>query len=139
MVEGAASGTPLPIQKRNLMSKAIDNLKKAMDQAAAIRPKAGGFPFLAECLRRAGVSHNIWSLPACQSLFLTDQGPVVMQGGPLVSGLADVPPFDQEALIKALRVDQAGDSTFPEFSRVTSPTSRLCKAISAAIERPMIR
>src|ERR1700753_3273781 len=115
MVEGAASGTPLPIQKRNLMSKAIDNLKKAMDQAAAIRPKAGGFPFLAECLRRAGVSHNIWSLPACQSLFLTDQGAGVMQGGTLGSCLADVPPLDQEALIKALRVDQAGDSTFPEF------------------------
>jgi uncharacterized protein YbcV (DUF1398 family) len=27
----------------------------------------------------------------------------------------DVPPFDREALIKALRTDQAGESTFPEF------------------------
>ena len=27
------------------MSKAIDNLTKAMEQAAAIRPKVGGFPF----------------------------------------------------------------------------------------------
>jgi uncharacterized protein YbcV (DUF1398 family) len=97
------------------MSKAIDNLTKAMDQAAAIRPKVGGFPFLAECLRRAGVSRNIWSLPACQSLFLTDQGPVVMQTASLVSGIVDVPSFDQEALIKALRIDQAGESTFPEF------------------------
>ena len=97
------------------MSKAIDNLTKAMEQAAAIRPKVGGFPFLAECLRRAGVNRNIWSLPGCQSLFLTDRGPVVMQAAPLVSGIADVPSFDQEALIKALRIDQAGESTFPEF------------------------
>jgi hypothetical protein len=29
------------------MSKAIDNLTKAMEQAAAIRPKVGGFPYLA--------------------------------------------------------------------------------------------
>jgi uncharacterized protein YbcV (DUF1398 family) len=27
----------------------------------------------------------------------------------------DVPPFDREALITALRTDQAGKSTFPEF------------------------
>jgi uncharacterized protein YbcV (DUF1398 family) len=97
------------------VSKAIENLTKAMEQAAAIRPKVGGFPYLAESLRRAGVQRNIWSLPACQSLFLTDQGPVVMQNSPLISGLVDVPQFDREALITALRIDQAGESTFPEF------------------------
>lgn len=36
-------------------------------------------------------------------------------GTSLVSGSADVPAFDREALIAALRVDQAGESTFPEF------------------------
>ena len=97
------------------MSKAIDNLNQAMKRAAAIRPKVGGFPYLAETLRRAGVTRNVWSLPACQSLFLTNDGPIVIQGTPLVSGSADVPPFDCEALIKALRIDQAGESTFPEF------------------------
>jgi uncharacterized protein YbcV (DUF1398 family) len=97
------------------MSEAIEVLEKAMKQAAAIRPKVGGFPYLAETLRRAGVTRNIWSLPACQSLFLTTHGPVVMQGAPLVSGLVDVPTFDQQALIAALRIDQAGGSTFPEF------------------------
>lgn len=97
------------------MSKAIDNLNLAMKRAAAIRPKVGGFPYLAETLRRAGVTRNVWSLPACQSLFLTNDGPIVIQGTPLVSGSADVPPFDCEALIKALRIDQVGDSTFPEF------------------------
>lgn len=29
--------------------------------------------------------------------------------------MADVPPFDRDALITALRTDQAGESTFPEF------------------------
>lgn len=38
-----------------------------------------------------------------------------MQGAPLVTGMADVPAFDREALIKALRTDQAGEGTFPEF------------------------
>ncbi len=36
-------------------------------------------------------------------------------GEPLASGMVDVPAFDQQALIAALRTDQAGNSTFPEF------------------------
>ena len=70
---------------------------------------------MAETLRLAGVNRNTWFLPACESLYLTDAGPVVMQGTPLLTGAADVPHFDQEALITALRTDQAGKSTFPEF------------------------
>ena len=97
------------------MSKAIENLEAAQKRAMAIRPKVGGFPYLAEALRRAGVTRNVWSLPACQSLFLTKDGPVVTQGTPLVSGIVDVPAFNREGLIKALRTDQAGESTFPEF------------------------
>jgi len=97
------------------VSKAIDNLNAAMARAAAIRPRVGGFPYLAEVLRQAGVTRNIWSLPSCQSLFLTGEGPVIMQGSPLATGALDVPAFDQIALIQALRTDQAGESTFPEF------------------------
>jgi uncharacterized protein YbcV (DUF1398 family) len=97
------------------MSKAIENLQEAQRRAMAIRPKVGGFPYLAETLRRAGVIRNLWSLPACQSLFLTHDGPVVNQGVPLVTGTVEVPAFDREALISALRKDQAGQSTFPEF------------------------
>jgi uncharacterized protein YbcV (DUF1398 family) len=97
------------------MSKAIEKLQAAQKQAMAIRPKVGGFPYLAETLRRAGVTRNVWSLPASQSIFLTSDGPVVMQGEPLVSGVADIPAFDREGLISALRIDQAGQSTFPEF------------------------
>src|ERR1700686_2244257 len=101
------------------MSKAIDNLWAAQQRAMAGRPKVGGFPYLAETLRRAGVTRNLWFLPACQSLYLTEHGPVVTQGTPLVSGTADVPPFDREALITALRTDQAGESTCPQFLAAT--------------------
>jgi uncharacterized protein YbcV (DUF1398 family) len=97
------------------MSKAIENLQRALQRAAAGRPKVGGFPYLAETLRRAGVTRNVWVLPACESLYLTGEGPVVTEGAPLVTGTTDVPPFDREALIRALRTDQAGKSTFPEF------------------------
>jgi uncharacterized protein YbcV (DUF1398 family) len=84
------------------MSKAVENLQTAQRLALAGRPKAGGFPYLAEILRRAGVTRNLWFLPACQSLYLTGDGPVVTLGTPLVSGTADVPPFDREALSAAL-------------------------------------
>ncbi len=97
------------------MSGAIDNLQAALQRAFVGRPAVGGFPYLAETLRQAGVTRNVWFLPACQSLYLTQLGPVVMQGAPLLSGAVDVPPFDREALVTALRTDQAGESTFPEF------------------------
>jgi uncharacterized protein YbcV (DUF1398 family) len=97
------------------MSKAIENLMSAQKFAMSIRPKVGGFPYLAEVLRQAGVTKNVWSLPSCQSLYLTQHGPVVNQGTPLVSGASDVAKFNQDALIHALRTDQAGESTFPEF------------------------
>jgi len=97
------------------MSKAIDNLQAAQQRAVAGRPKVGGFPYLAETLKRAGVKHNLWFLPACESLYLTEDGPVVTQGAPLLSGTVDVPPFDRHALVAGLRTDQAGQSTFPEF------------------------
>lgn len=97
------------------MSKAIENLEAALKRAIASRPQVGGFPYFAETLRLAGVTRNIWLLPACQSLYLTNDGPIVAQGAPLLSGMMDVPLFNHEALVRALRTDQAGKSTFPEF------------------------
>lgn len=97
------------------MSKAVENLIQAQKHAMSIRPKVGGFPVLAETLRRAGVSKNFWSLPSCQSIYLTKLGPVVQLGSALLNETADIPQFNQEALIKALRADQAGESTFPQF------------------------
>jgi uncharacterized protein YbcV (DUF1398 family) len=99
------------------MSKAIEKLMEAQKFAMSIRPKVGGFPVLAEALRMAGVTRNFWSLPSCQSIYLTKYGAVVQQGEPLTTKIAKIPQFDQERLIQALRTDQAGESTFPEFLR----------------------
>ena len=68
------------------MSSATENLSSALALAMTGRPKVGGFPYLAEVLRRAGVVRNVWALPSCQSLYLTEHGPVMMQGAPRVSG-----------------------------------------------------
>ena len=97
------------------MSKAQENLQAAMQRAIAGRPKVGGFPYLAETLRQAGVTHNYWYLPSCQSLYLTADGPIMTVGAPLVSGMTDVPPFNREARVDAIRTDQAGESSFEQF------------------------
>lgn len=97
------------------MSKAIDNLNQAFQHAMSIRPQVGGFPYLAEVLRKAGVTRNLWYLPSCESIYLTKLGAVANQGTPLASGMTEIPAFDRQGLIKALRTDQAGNSTFPEF------------------------
>ncbi len=101
------------------MSKATDTLKAAQQKAMAFRPKVVGFPYLAEVLRQTGVKQNVWSLPSCQSVYFMESGSVIQQGTPLVDGTADIPRFDKEALIKALRTDQAGESTFLEFLKST--------------------
>lgn len=114
------------------MSKAIGSLMEAQKLAMKIRPEVGGFPYLAEVLRQAGVTRNTWSLPSCQSLFLTKEGPVVMQAEPLLSGVADVPKFDLEALVRALRADQAGKSTFQEFLLASWRAGVICYDVDFA-------
>lgn len=59
------------------MSPAVKNLIDAQKHAMSIRPRVGGFPVLAEVLRLAGISRNLWSLPSCQSIYVTKLGPVV--------------------------------------------------------------
>lgn len=101
------------------MKNLINQLIEAQQYAMSIRPQVGGFPVLAETLHRAGVQMNRWSLPSCQSIYIMKNGCVVQQGTPLVTGTHEVPRFDREALIKALRTDQEGRSTFPEFLQRT--------------------
>jgi uncharacterized protein YbcV (DUF1398 family) len=97
------------------MNPSQEKLQAAMQFAMANRPKVGGFPFLAECLRQAGVERNVWALPGAQCMYVMKDTVLVQQGAPLVTGMNEVPDFDEEALITALRTDQAGQSTFPEF------------------------
>jgi uncharacterized protein YbcV (DUF1398 family) len=109
----------LSTKYNSAMSKAIETLQAAQKKAMSIRPKVGGFPYLAEVLRQAGVKQNVWSLPSCQSIYFMEDGPVVQHGTPLVEGLADIPQFNEGALIKTLRTDQAGESIFPEVLKST--------------------
>lgn len=96
---------------KNLTTK----LTEAQKYAMSIRPKVGGFPVLAEVLRSVGVKTSRWSLPACQTIYYLKDGSVVQQGNPLVTGVFEIAKFDREALITALRTDQEGRSSFPEF------------------------
>lgn len=97
------------------MNDAVTTLLDAQKFAMSVRPNVGGFPVLAEILRQAGVLMNRWSLPSCQSLFLVKESSVVQQGVPLVSGTHLIPRFDKDALIIAIRADQEGRSSFPDF------------------------
>lgn len=97
------------------MMNAIEKLEAAQARAMRVRPAVGGFPYLAEALRQGGVLRNEWQLPACQSLYVLAEGAVVSTGAPLSTGTADVAAFDRERLVRALREDQAGRTTFPEF------------------------
>ncbi len=97
------------------MTKLEEQVMEAQKYAMSIRPKVGGFPVLAEVLRQAGIRLNRWSLPSCQSVYHMKDGSVVQLGTPLVSGIHEVPKFNREALILALRTDQEGCSTFLEF------------------------
>ncbi|VEE03076.1 DUF1398 domain-containing protein [Legionella longbeachae] len=97
------------------MNQIIEKLTEALKYAISIRPNIGGFPIIAEVLRQAGVETNRWSLPSCQSIYIMSEGSVVQVGTPLVTGMYEVPKFDRDALIAAIRTDQEGKSTFPEF------------------------
>ncbi|MFK5241030.1 hypothetical protein ACI3PF_08535, partial [Lactococcus lactis] len=44
---------------------AIELVQGAMKKAEKIRPKVGGFPYLAECMREAGVLKNVWTNFLC--------------------------------------------------------------------------
>ena len=96
-----------------------EKLTNAQKYAMSIRPKIGGFPVLAEVLRQAGIQMNRWSLPSCQSIYVMKEGSVVQQGTPLVTGTLEIPKFNRDALITAIRADQAGLTTFAEFLQST--------------------
>ncbi|MFJ3876554.1 DUF1398 family protein [Streptomyces sp. NPDC090077] len=98
---------------------AIAALQAALERGAAVRPEVGGFPYLAESLRQAGVTRCRMAVPSNAFLYLTAHGDVVVQGEPLVTGPVQAPPFDREALVAALRADQAGKTAFPEFVRAS--------------------
>jgi uncharacterized protein YbcV (DUF1398 family) len=93
------------------MSAPTDTVREALVQGAAIRPRVGGFPYLAECLRRAEVRHVDVALPTASAVYVLPTGVVLKQG----AELEVVAPFDEAALIAAIRADQAGQTTYEQF------------------------
>jgi uncharacterized protein YbcV (DUF1398 family) len=93
------------------MSSPIDTVRDALAHGAAIRPRVGGFPYFAESLRRAGVRHVDVTLPTASTVYVLPDTGVLKRGATLET----VAPFDDVALIAAIRSDQAGETTYEQF------------------------
>lgn len=101
------------------MTELAERIGKAQAEAARMRPKAGGFPYLAEVLRRAGVERVLVTVPSMTTAYVTAEGTLVQQGEPQASGAIDLPAFAEHALVAAIRADQQGLSTYPAFMAAT--------------------
>ena len=97
------------------MDQISSKLIEAQKYAGSICPRVGGFPILAEVLRQSGIKKNHWFLPSCQSIYWMEDGAVVQQGTPIITGTYEIPKFDREALITVIRNDQKGLKSFAEF------------------------
>lgn len=97
------------------MNNNIQRLEFAFQFAQEHRPAVGGFPFLAECLRLAGVQKNIWVLPACQSTYFFADGSLVNTLPSLIGSMVEIPRFDESLLQATIDADKNGKTTFPEF------------------------
>jgi len=93
----------------------ITTIEDAQARAARVRPAVGGFPYLAEVLRQAGVERYVFDVPSASVVYVTSAGDVLQPGGLIRSEKTVIPRFDEDALIAAIRTDQEGRSTFPEF------------------------
>lgn len=101
--------------ERETVSTIIDTIDTATAHAVAVRPPVGGFPYLAEALRGAGVRMYYFDVPSSTVRYATDTGDVLQPGALLRSTKTVIAPFDKDALIEALRADQRGETSFPEF------------------------
>lgn len=97
-------------------SHLVESIRVALERGARIRPAVGGFPYLAETLRRAGVERIHCCVPAMATTYVTARGAAIMPGSPLVHDAVALARFDRDALVAALRADQAGHTTYPEFA-----------------------
>ncbi len=91
----------------------------AQERGAAVRPRVGGFPYLAESLRLAGVTRIAVTVPSWTTVLTTAEGSIVQQGTPMSPSAMEVPPFDVEMFVASLRDDQDGRITFAEWMEAT--------------------
>ena len=97
----------------------VETISAAQQRGTALRPKANGFPYFAEALRQAGVTRIDVTVPSWTTVLTTARGSVIQQGTPMLTGSAEVPSFDQQAFVDALRGDQEGLITFPDWMTAT--------------------
>lgn len=97
----------------------VDSIAGAQARGAAVRPAVGGFPYLAQSLRQAGVTHIAVTVPSWTTVLSTAAGSVVQQGTPMFDGAREVPAFDRDRFVAALRADQEGHISFPEWMNQT--------------------
>ena len=97
------------------MTTIIETIDAAAAHGAAVRPKIAGFPFIAEALRAAGVTKYLFDVPSATVIYVTDDGVVIRPGQLIRTEKTVIPPFDSGKVVAAIRTDQRGESTFPEF------------------------
>lgn len=91
----------------------------AAARGAAARAKIGGFPYVAESLRAAGVTKYLFDVPSTTVIDVTDDGAVLRPGQLIRTEQTVVHSFDSDRLVAAIRIDQRGESTFPAFVEQT--------------------
>ncbi len=97
------------------MDSIIDIITAAYERGMAVRPKVGGFPFLAEALRQAGVVQYDFDVPSMTVVYATARGDVLQPGRLLRAAKTIIPPYDEAALVEVIQTDQRGESTFVQF------------------------
>src|ERR1700761_515169 len=93
----------------------VETVAQAQRRGAAARPRINGFPYYAEALREAGITAVETSVATGGSIYHLPDGAVAQPSDPAAGPVSPVPEWDEKALIAAIRADQAGQTTFPEF------------------------
>ncbi len=101
------------------MTDLFSILDNALARGTRLRPKVGGFPYLAESLRQAGVRSYRFDVPSASIIYITDGGAALRPGAPLFGDWTEIAEFDEMALIDAIRADQRGETAFPDFVKAT--------------------
>lgn len=101
------------------MSNLIDTVTAATAYGMSVRPKVGGFPYLAEAMRQAGIVKNYFDVTSATMVFVTAEGAVIRPGALIRHEPTVISRYDERALIDAIRADQRGETTFPEFVEAT--------------------
>lgn len=85
----------------------------AAARGAAARAKIGGFPYVAESLRAAGVTKYLFDVPSTTVVYVTDEGAVLRPGQVIRTEQTVVHSFDSDGLVAAIRIDQRGAEHLP--------------------------